>query len=75
MDTALMELTNSLLGAGKVPGLYTGEELKPLLAPLRDIASLEGYRGTLFSFYCLRIKANLHVVLIMDSSNLNFARH
>jgi len=75
VDTALMELTNSLLSAGEVPGLYTSEELEPLLAPLRDLASQEGYRGTLFSYYCSRIKANLHAVLIMDSSNPNFARH
>ena len=75
VDTALLELTNSLLSAGEVPGLYTPEELEPLLAPLRDLASQEGYRGTLFSYYCSRIKSNLHVVLIMDSANPNFARH
>ena len=46
-----MELVNSLLSAGEVPGLYTPEELEPLLAPLRDQASEEGFRGTLANYF------------------------
>jgi len=75
VDTVLLELTNSLLSAGEVPRLYTTEELEPLLAPLQHLASQEGYTGTLFSYYCSKIKSNLHVILIMDSANPNFARH
>jgi dynein heavy chain 2 len=39
IDSTYLELVNSLLSAGEVPGLYTPEELEPLLNPLRDRAS------------------------------------
>ncbi|XP_013392185.1 cytoplasmic dynein 2 heavy chain 1, partial [Lingula anatina] len=70
---AFLELINSLLSAGEVPGLYTPEELDPLLAPLRDTASEAGYRGPLHGYFASRIQANLHVVLIMDCTNANFS--
>ena len=69
---SILELINSLLSAGEVPGLYTPEELEPLLSPLRDLMSQEGYRGTALSYFSKRVKANLHIVLIMDSSGENF---
>jgi len=31
-----LELLNSLISAGEVPGLYTPEELEPLLSQLKD---------------------------------------
>ncbi|XP_063970614.1 cytoplasmic dynein 2 heavy chain 1 [Lytechinus pictus] len=68
-----LELINSLLSSGEIPGLYAPEELEPLLAPIRDQASEEGFRGTLISYYASRILTNLHVVLIMDSKNASFA--
>ena len=49
-----LELINSLLSAGEIPGLYTPEELEPLLAPLRDQASDEEFRGTLASYFASR---------------------
>ena len=48
---AILELVNSLLSAGEVPGLYTPEEMEPVLAPLRDLMSQEGYRGTALSYF------------------------
>lgn len=72
---SILELVNSLLSAGEVPGLYTPEEMEPLLAPLRDLMSQEGYRGTALSYFSKRVKTNLHVVLIMDSSAENFTVH
>jgi dynein heavy chain 2, cytosolic len=35
-DDAVLESVNSLLASGEVPGLYTHEELDPLLAPLKE---------------------------------------
>ncbi|XP_070553238.1 cytoplasmic dynein 2 heavy chain 1-like isoform X2 [Ptychodera flava] len=67
-----LELINSLLAAGEVPGLYTPEELEPILTPLRDLASEANFKGTLFSYFASRVLTNLHVVLIMDSSNAKF---
>lgn len=51
VEKQFLELINSLLSSGEVPGLYTPEELEPLLAPLRDKASEEGFRGTLVNYF------------------------
>ena len=51
VDPSFLEIVNSLLSAGEVPGLYTPEELEPLLAPLRDQASEEGLRGPLVQYF------------------------
>ena len=72
VDPAFLELINSLLSAGEVPGLFAPEELEHLLGPLRDSMSQEGFRGTLAGYFSARVKANLHIVLIMDSSSPNF---
>ncbi|KAJ0389103.1 hypothetical protein ATCC90586_011066 [Pythium insidiosum] len=32
----ILEITNSLLSSGEVPGLYTHEEIEPLIAPLKE---------------------------------------
>ncbi len=49
-----LELVNSLLSAGEVPGLYTPEELEPLCSSIRDQAADEGFRGTPAQFFALR---------------------
>ena len=72
VEPSFLELINSLLSAGEIPGLYTPEELEPLLTPLRDQASQDGFRGTLFSYFASRVCRNLHVVLIMDYSSATF---
>lgn len=51
VDPSFLEIVNSLLSAGEVPGLYTPEELDPLLAPIRDQASEEGFRGPLVQYF------------------------
>ena len=51
MENTFLELINSLLSAGEIPGLYTPEELDPLLAPLRDRASEVDFRGTLVQYF------------------------
>ena len=67
------ELVNSLLSTGEVPGLYKPAELEPLLAPLKDLAAEQGWRGSLYSFFLQRIKNNLHLVLILDSTRSEFS--
>uniref|UniRef100_A0A3Q4HAW8 Cytoplasmic dynein 2 heavy chain 1 n=1 Tax=Neolamprologus brichardi TaxID=32507 RepID=A0A3Q4HAW8_NEOBR len=69
---AFLEMVNSLLSSGEVPGLYTPEELEPLLLSLKDGASQDGFTGPLYNYFSHRIQQNLHIVLIMDSSNSNF---
>lgn len=75
VDDAMLELINSLLSAGEVPGLYTPEEIEPLLSPLRDQASQDGFRGNLISYFASRVCTNLHVVLILDSASPSFTAH
>lgn len=75
VDSAFLELINSLLSSGEVPGLYTPEELEPLLSSLKDTASQEDFRGSLLSYFASRVRANLRIVLIMDSSAPNFIKN
>ncbi|XP_037123246.1 cytoplasmic dynein 2 heavy chain 1 isoform X1 [Syngnathus acus] len=72
VHSAFLEMVNSLLSSGEVPGLYTPEELEPLLSSLKDSASQDGFTGPLYNYFSFRIQQNLHIVLIMDCSNSNF---
>ncbi|XP_076002176.1 cytoplasmic dynein 2 heavy chain 1 isoform X2 [Genypterus blacodes] len=69
---AFLEMVNSLLSSGEVPGLYTPEELEPLLSTLKDAASQDGFTGPLYNYFSYRIQHNLHIILVMDCSNSNF---
>lgn len=44
IDTTFLELVNSLLSAGEIPGLYNPEELEPLLAPIKEDWLQENYK-------------------------------
>lgn len=72
VESSFMEMINSLLSTGDVPGLYAQNELEPLLSPLKDLASEYGWRGTLYSFFTSRVRANLRVVLVMDCAADDF---
>lgn len=72
LEPQFLELINSLLASGEVPGLYTSEELEPLLIPIKDLANEAGHRGSLANYFADRIKHYLHVILIMDCTNSNF---
>ena len=75
LDPTYLELINSLLSSGEVPGLFSAEELEPMLSPLKDLAADEGFRGPLHSFFSARVQHHLHLVLIMDSSSQTFTLH
>ncbi|CAD5120552.1 DgyrCDS9119 [Dimorphilus gyrociliatus] len=70
---SFLEMINSVLAAGEIPGLYTVEELDAAVGCLKEQAIEEGYRGTLPSLFAKRVRSNLHVVLIMDCSNATFS--
>ncbi|GFR12638.1 cytoplasmic dynein 2 heavy chain 1 [Trichonephila clavata] len=72
LDDEFLELVDSLLSSGDVPGLYTPQELEPLLNPLKDLASQEGFRGSASAFFAKRIQKNLHISLIMDYTDPKF---
>ncbi|XP_069679211.1 cytoplasmic dynein 2 heavy chain 1 isoform X2 [Periplaneta americana] len=71
-DIAFLDMVNSLLSSGEVPGLYNAEELEPIVSPLKDIAAQEGFVGSPTSYFASRVQRNLHVVLIMDFTNTQF---
>ena len=72
INASFLEIINSLLSSGEVPGLFSPEELEPILSPLRDQMSEDGFRGSLLSYFCNRVKANLHIVFIMDTTADSF---
>jgi dynein heavy chain 2 len=51
IEPTFVELINSLLSAGEVPGLYTPDELESILSPLREESSQEGFRGTMVQYF------------------------
>ena len=67
VDSKFLELINSLLSSGEIPGIFTPEELDPLLAPLKDMAAEESYSGSLFFYFTQRVRTHLHVAILMDS--------
>ncbi|TRY75069.1 hypothetical protein TCAL_08574 [Tigriopus californicus] len=71
-DLQYLDMINSLLSSGEVPGLYSPEELEPLLTPLRAKANDAGFSGNLFTFFAKCVRKNLHIILIMDCSNPAF---
>ena len=71
-DSQFLDLINSLLSSGEIPGLYSPEEMEPLLTPLKQNASNEGYSGDAISFFAKNVRKNLHIILVMDCSSPQF---
>jgi dynein heavy chain 2 len=70
-----LEYLNSLISAGEVPGLYTPEELEPLLAQLKDEMSAQYEYKTAFEFFVSRVKKNLSIVMSLDYSHPKFVQN
>ena len=70
---SILEMVNSLLSSGEVPGMYTHEELEPLMSSLRKMMQEEGIAAqTPYECFVSRIKKYLHVVLSMDPGHPSF---
>lgn len=67
-----LEFLNSLISAGEVPGLYTPEELEPLLAQIKDEMANQFECRTVFEFFVSRVKKYLSVVYAADNKHPNF---
>ncbi len=67
-----LEYLNSLISAGEVPGLYSPEELEPLLSQLQEEMRNQYEYRTLFEFFVSRIQKNLSIVISMDHSHPRF---
>jgi len=73
VEHSFIEMVNSLLSAGEVSGLYTPEELEPLLAPLKEEMGAAGTHRSLYEFFVARCATYCHVVLSMDPTHELFA--
>lgn len=51
------------LSSGEVPGLYSPEELEPLLSPLKDAASQDGFTGPLYNYFSFSQSPSLSAAL------------
>ena len=67
-----LEFLNSLISAGEVPGLYTPEEMEPLLSQIKDEMSSQYEYKTTFEFFVSRIKKNLSIVLSLNHEHPKF---
>ena len=70
-----LEFLNSLISAGEIPGLYSPEELEPLLAQLKDEMSSQYEYRTTFEFFVSRVKKNLSIVLSLDYTHPKFIQN
>jgi dynein heavy chain 2 len=55
VDNSFLELINSLLSAGEIPGLYNPEEIEPLVVPIREEALQENFKGTVLHYFAKSI--------------------
>jgi dynein heavy chain 2 len=51
---SILEIINSLLSSGEVPGMYTHEELEPIMGALRKVMQEEGVEATPYEFFVSR---------------------
>ena len=61
--------------AGEVPGLYTTQELDPLLNEIKEAFGAQGPAvgcRNVAEYFVYRVKQNLHIVLSMDPSHHQF---
>ena len=56
-----------------MPGLYTHEELEPLLSPLKEAMMEDGSCRTPYEYFVSRIQRHLHLAIAMDATNDKFA--
>lgn len=70
-----LEFLNSLISAGEVPGLYTPEELEPIMRQLKDEMSSQYEYKTVFEFFVSRVKKNLTIIMSLNYQHPNFAKN
>jgi len=75
LQDEFLEYLNSLISAGEVPGLYSPEELEPVLAQLKDEMSSQYEYKTTFELFVSRIKKNLSIVMSLDYSHPKFVQN
>nr|CCC94835.1 putative dynein heavy chain [Trypanosoma congolense IL3000] len=72
VDETFLEMINSLVSSGEVPGLFTQEEMDTMFSAMREDAANDGHMGTITSYFLQRLRRNLRVALIMDNCHSLF---
>ncbi|KAI0566770.1 Cytoplasmic dynein heavy chain [Gracilaria domingensis] len=71
MDSGFLELMNSLLACGEVPGLFSGDERVALLNELGQTipnkSSVTSSEQSLYTEFVRRIRANLHIIFTISA--------
>ncbi|XP_071452948.1 cytoplasmic dynein 2 heavy chain 1 [Hetaerina americana] len=71
-DSLALDMINSLLSSGEVPGLYTVEEFESIISPLKELANNDDYPGSVPSYFTERVRSNLHAIIVMDITDPSF---
>lgn len=72
VQTEFLELINSLISSGEIPGLFTQEEVDHLVSNNAEELRQEAYGKSLYEGFCLRVQNNLHIVLSLDNTHEKF---
>jgi len=75
LQSSFIQLLNSLLSGGEIPGLYAPEEIEPLLSSLADQMRQEGGFRSLYEYFTARVQRNLRIVISLDHGHPNYASH
>ena len=51
VHSSFLQLINSVLSCGEVPGLFQQDELESIISPIREQAVDEGHRGPLHNYF------------------------
>ena len=67
-----LEMLNSLLSSGEVPGLYRQEEIESLLSNTADEIRRENFGKSLYDCFVARVQANLRIVINFECTHPDF---
>ncbi|PXF43614.1 Cytoplasmic dynein 1 heavy chain 1 [Gracilariopsis chorda] len=71
MESGFLELMNSLLACGEVPGLFSGDERTSLLNDLRQAtagsSSVTSSEQSLYNEFVRRVRNNLHIIFTISA--------
>ncbi|CAH0388994.1 unnamed protein product [Bemisia tabaci] len=69
----IMDMINSFLSFGEIPGLFQVDELENLASPLKDSAETVGKSS--IELFFENTHNNLHMILILDPLHTDFTSH
>ncbi|EYC14495.1 hypothetical protein Y032_0040g239 [Ancylostoma ceylanicum] len=72
LRSSFLEAISCLISSGEVPGLLAPQELDSLSTALRDQASQDGFQGHMQQYFAQRVRALLHVGLVLDTDSSEF---